>query len=409
MGAASSAILERLAPRYDQVVSSIYRAGSGLQPWLEPISEVAKIFDSWAVQLLGVNKRTGVMSFSFESGSAPPEAPVEYLRYYHRIDPRLGKVMPKGKGEWMSCEEEFDDAFVETDPFYQNYLIPMGARYLYGVKLHDDDEFSTVLIGTLSRVGRPPLSAAEKEAFARLSGHFEKALNIKDALDVRAGRMSVGSELLEKMRQPMLLIDNQRRISYRNKSASALLERQDLVYEHGGMLEYRDRDSELDLTIAVRSLGLVPSSTHGDQVTLLDRKVVRLKRRDGRSVAATLIALRPESTMGAFGRTTQALFTVFKPGAVVDVDPYILSMTFDLTRAEARLAARIVQGRAPEECSREYGVKISTVRSQLAAIYCKTGAAGQADLVRLVLSATPFSDFPAAFEETRARRASQDI
>src|SRR6185436_18098322 len=119
-----------------------------------------------------------------------------------------------------------------------------------------------------------------------------------------------------------------------------------------------------------------------------DRNVVRLKRKDGRSVAATLIALRPESTMGAFGRSPQALFTVFEPGAVVDVDPYILSMTFDLTPAEARLAAGIVHGRTPEECSREYGVKISTVRSQLMAIYGKTGATGKADLVRLVLSAT---------------------
>jgi DNA-binding CsgD family transcriptional regulator len=368
-------------------VSSIYRAGSGLQPWLEPISAIARIFDAWAVQLLGVNKQTGVMSFSFESGSAPPEAPVEYLRYYHRIDPRLGRVLRKGQGEWISCEEEFDNAFVERDPFYQNYLIPMGARYLYGVKLRDD-EFSTVLIGHLSKVGRSPLSKEEKDAFARLSGHFEKALNIKDALDVRSDRLSVGAELLEKMRQPMLLIDHHRRISYRNKSAAALLDRRDLVYEQSGLLACRDADSELALTMAVRDLGLVPSSTHGDQLTLLDRNVVRLKRKDGRHVAATLIALRPESTMGAFGRTPQALFTVFEPGAVVDVDPYILSMTFDLTPAEARLAAGIVQGRSPEECSQTFGVKISTVRSQLMAIYGKTGATGQADLVRLILSAT---------------------
>jgi DNA-binding CsgD family transcriptional regulator len=384
---AGSPILAKLAPRYDDVVTSIYRAGSGLEPWIKPVSEIAQIFDAWAVQLLGVNKQTGVMSFSFESGSAPPEAPVEYLRHYHRIDPRLGKVMPKGKGEWMSCEEEFDDAFVEADPFYQNYLIPMGARYLYGVKLHDD-EFSTVLIGHLSKVGRSPLSKEEKDAFARLSGHFERAFDIKRALDVSSDRLSIGAELLEKMRQPMLLIDNQRRISYRNKSAAALLLRHDLVYEHNGMLACRNPDSELDLTMAVRNLGLVTSSTHGDQEILLDRSVMRLKRRDGRNVAATLIALRPESTMGAFGRTPQALFTVFEPGAIVDVDPYILSMTFDLTPAEARLAARIVQGRSPEDCSREFGVKISTVRSQLMAVFGKTGATGQADLVRLILSAT---------------------
>lgn len=383
----TSAILDRLAPRFDAIVEGIYRAGSGLQPWLNPLTEVASVFDAWTVQLLGVNKRTGVMSFSFEAGSAPPAAPVEYLRFYHRIDPRLEKHMPAAVGQWISCEDHFDDAFVERSPFYQDYLIPMGGRYLYGTKLHDD-ESSTVLIGHLSKVGNPPLSREEKSAFARLSTHFGKALDIKQALEVNAGALSVGAELLEKMRQPMILVDNQRRITYRNRNAADLLRKNDLVYESEGTLACRDSDSDLELTIALRQLGLVPISNHGDQATVHDRRVVRLRRRDGKGIAGTLLALRPESTMGGFGQVPQALFTVFEPGTVLDIDPFILSMTFDLTPAEARLAARIVNGQSTEECAKELDVKMSTLRSQLISIYSKTGASGQADLVRLVLSAS---------------------
>jgi hypothetical protein len=53
-----SAILERLAPRYDAIVAAIYRAGSGKGDWLEPIGEIAQIFNAWTVQLLGVDKQT---------------------------------------------------------------------------------------------------------------------------------------------------------------------------------------------------------------------------------------------------------------------------------------------------------------------------------------------------------------
>ena len=91
--------------------------------------------------------------------------------------------------------------------------------------------------------------------------------------------------------------------------------------------------------------------------------------------------------MGGFGRDPQALFTVFEPGAPVKIDPFVLSITFGLTPAEARLAAMIVNGSAPDECAQALHVKISTVRSQLNAIYGKTGATGQADLVRMILSA----------------------
>lgn len=380
-------ILERLAPRYDSVVEDIYRAGSGLHSWLRPIEQIAGIFDAWAVQLLGVNKKTGVMSFSFEAGSAPPAGAIEYLRHYHRIDPRLGKFLPAPKGEWFACEEHFDDAFVAGNPFYQDYLIPLGARYLYGTKLHDD-ESATVLLGHLSRAGNPPLSAAEKGAFRRISTHLQKALDIRKTLDAGSDRHSVGAELLEKLRQPMLLIDNERRITYRNQSARALLARRDLVYESEGRFACGDADSDLELTIAIRNLGLVPISTLGDQADTCDRRVVRVRRKDGSKVAGTLIALRPEATMGSFGRTPQALFTVFEPGAPVDIDPFILSTTFDLTPAEARVAAAIVAGCSPERCAKDLDVKLSTVRSQLVAIYRKTGAAGQADLVRMILSAT---------------------
>ena len=380
-------ILQRLAPRYDPIVESIYRAGSGVSPWLEPISEVARIFDAWSVQLLGVNKKTGVMSFSFESGSAPPEAPIEYLRHYHRVDPRLGKHLPAPVGTWFACEEHFDDKFVANNEFYQDYLIPMGARYLYGAKLHDDDA-STVLIGHLSKSSSPPLQPAEKQAFRRLSEHFAKALDIKRELDAKAGQHHVGAALLDRLRQPMILLDNQRRITYRNRNAEGLLARRDLVYELDGALACRNSDSDLALTLAIRALGLVPISSHGDCDAPRDRSVVRLMRRDGHAVAGTLIALRPESTMGTFGHAPQALFTVFEPGTTVEIDPYVLAMTFDLTPAEARLAAMVVNGKTPEECATKLGVKISTVRTQLQAIYGKTGASGQADLVRLVLSAT---------------------
>jgi len=327
------------------------------------------------------------MSFSFEAGDAPPAAPVEYLRYYHRIDPRLEKHLPSPVGTFMACEEHFDDEFVATNPFYQDYLIPMGARYLYGTKLLDDPD-SVILIGHISKTGRTPMNVEEKSAFARLSEHFRKALDIQKILERKAGHLTVGAELLEKLRQPMILIDYQRRISYRNRSATALLADRDFVMEVDGTLACRDADSDLQLTIALRDLGLVPTSTHGDQ-QLADRRSIRLRAKDeGRSAAATLIALRPESTLGSFGLAPQALFTLFEPGASIEVDPFLLSVTFDLTPAEARLAVKLVNGRTPEQCARDLNVKISTVRSHLISIYSKTGASGQADLVRMVLSAS---------------------
>lgn len=49
------------------------------------------------------------------------------------------------------------------------------------------------------------------------------------------------------------------------------------------------------------------------------------------------------------------------------------------------MAALVAAGRGTAHCERLLGVKTSTLRSHLGAIYRKTGANGKADLVRMVL------------------------
>jgi len=105
MADASFAILARLETRYDDIVASIYRAGSGVENWRTPISMIAEIYESWAVQFLCVNKQNGTIQWAYEDGSADPAAGVDYLRKYHQIDPRLKHVVMLPENQWFSCEE----------------------------------------------------------------------------------------------------------------------------------------------------------------------------------------------------------------------------------------------------------------------------------------------------------------
>jgi DNA-binding CsgD family transcriptional regulator len=60
-----------------------------------------------------------------------------------------------------------------------------------------------------------------------------------------------------------------------------------------------------------------------------------------------------------------------------------------LTGAEARVLAGLGRGESPAEIARAQGVKLSTVRTQIAAIRDKTGVGGITELVRLVASLPP--------------------
>jgi DNA-binding CsgD family transcriptional regulator len=62
----------------------------------------------------------------------------------------------------------------------------------------------------------------------------------------------------------------------------------------------------------------------------------------------------------------------------------ILRAVFDLTPAEVRLAQAITRGDTLDEVATSLGIKMPTARTQLAAIFAKTGTQRQAKLVAIL-------------------------
>lgn len=63
-----------------------------------------------------------------------------------------------------------------------------------------------------------------------------------------------------------------------------------------------------------------------------------------------------------------------------------LRMAFGLTKAEARLARVLADGRSPAEAAALFDRKLTTIRSQLRQVFAKTGTSRQAELVAMLLA-----------------------
>ena len=69
-----------------------------------------------------------------------------------------------------------------------------------------------------------------------------------------------------------------------------------------------------------------------------------------------------------------------------------LQRLYDLTPAQAELAARIADGATPQKIAEELQLSIITVRDRLKQVFARTGTARQAEVVRLVLSGPAMLD-----------------
>ena len=84
-----------------------------------------------------------------------------------------------------------------------------------------------------------------------------------------------------------------------------------------------------------------------------------------------------------------ALMVVIDVAGDTPVDAGLLLGLFDLTAAEAEVLRLLVQGRTLAAIAAARGVALGTVRSQLKAIFGKTGTHRQAELVQLVAGIRP--------------------
>ena len=290
-------------------------------------------------------------------------------------------------GQWIACNEHFDEDYVAASPFYQNFLIPYGGRYVFGAKLSDDAS-NMVAIAFHRGNGSRQMDDAERSAVQRLSRHLLDAYRLQEEIGRASQGRALGLAVLERMRQPLLILDGNRKITFSNDAGRELLKRNDLIGERDGFAVCRDAESDTELMLALRQLALVPVPGNVDAV--LERRSLRLRRGKGEQVAATVLALRPQRVLGAFGAATLALLAVYEPQIGGEIDPFLLSTTFDFTPAEARVAAQIASGQVPKEIARDFGLQLNTIRTHLKSIFAKTGTRRQAELVRVLLLAHEF-------------------
>lgn len=182
-------------------------------------------------------------------------------------------------------------------------------------------------------------------------------LGMPAAVVSRRGEILAVSALMEAMPELFDLLVN-RRLAEVNPAAAALLAR---------ALGETAREG------VVRSLPLL---TDGDDETSL-------------TVVLHVLPLR-RAAHEIFGSGDALIVATFRDPRMSAPTPAVLTNLFDLTAAEARLAAALAKGLSVQEAAVACGITFGSARVYLERIFRKTGVNRQALLVAVLKSAQPF-------------------
>jgi len=212
-----------------------------------------------------------------------------------------------------------------------------------------------------------------------------EALRIQDHLRQATPTTGIAGPILDQFTQPVMLIDEERRIVFRNAAAAQCLAGAGPLVEQIGVLTTPSRADNYALVLELKSLEL----SSMDRQARPTRALVRLRGEGDLPVLLFLQAIRPARTMYAFGHRALALVIVYDPSLTRGYDPLIVREAFGMTPAEARVAIGLAQGHSAAGLADSYRVSVHTLRSQVQSVMQKLGTGRQADVVR-ILSGLPF-------------------
>jgi|SRR5579859_2653354 len=299
-------------------------------------------------------------------------ARIQYSDYYHALDPKIRLLEDAGVGFLFNDAAHFDERFVATSAFYQEYTVPLGNRHTLDL-FAGVDEGRSLYLAAMRTARQGPFQVADERLIHGLGPHFSRAFAIGRRLDAARRLAAYAEGVLDTLGFGVVALDDTGRAVLANAAARRAFA--------GGVLSLRQGRIAAAAPGPDRRLqGLIARAAQGRPAAAA---VVRVPRSEDSDWIVWITPLPPASPLARSGA----------PGVLVLIgDPLrrnalgrsALADLFGLTQAEADLAVALARGGTLADVAAQRGVKPSTVRSQLLAVLEKTGVHRQADLVRMM-------------------------
>lgn len=197
-------------------------------------------------------------------------------------------------------------------------------------------------------------------------------------------RRLVAEHVLETSGVGVILVDAERQVISINRVAETIVQSGGVLTIRDGRLAVLRATEHKALARFIREMAEAQT-----QHRVSGRHTALALLRDADAVPVTVM-VQPGPPFGPVSAPLRRTATVIlrDPARRIGLVSADLVHLFGLTPAEARLACLLGDGADLEECALQLGVTRNTARTQLRAIFAKTGTNRQGDLVRLLLTST---------------------
>lgn len=207
-----------------------------------------------------------------------------------------------------------------------------------------------------------------------LEPHLRRAARIHWSILLAKAQANAGLFSLDILHSAAIVVGRAGAVHCANANARRLLDAKDLIVLRQGRLTTAAKEHQGRLaTMLAKAI---------DQRQSGALKLYHAQGQGDVAIVTLPLPLRMDSEIS--GPLPFGLVLIWKLRRRTRPSAELLRALFSLSAAEAELAITLAAGTTLEAHCRERGIRISTARSQLRALFGKTGTNRQADLVRLI-------------------------
>jgi DNA-binding CsgD family transcriptional regulator len=347
---------------FDRLVDEIYEAAIVPERWKAVLDRLAGIANAEGALLFAAapgNPRWLASDNIHSRIEAWVNGP------FYQDNPRGQRLVPTREPRFLTDLDAFTPEELEREPFYTNFLRPNGLGWCVGTSVHSPAG-DTLVLSVEKAWDKGPVPRQVAEQLDPLRPHLARAALLSARFGLERARATVDS--LNMIGLPAAVLAHGGKVLAVNDALLAYAP--DIRIGAGSQLEFANQAAQSLFASDGRSLysrgGSIPvRRTRTSEAFVVHLLPMRGLGRDVFTGAELLLYVTP---------------VIQHPGP----PPEILQALFDLSPAEARVAAMIAEGCSVEATAQALSVKPNTVRMQLKAIFSKTGTNRQAELVSLL-------------------------
>ena len=323
----------------------------------------------------------------FFSDNVSSESIADYQAYFHTIDIRMQRTVPGALNSVVTDRDLVDEDTIKGHEFYQDFLRPIGHRYIVSAAMDLEDghyAFCSCHLG----LKQDHADAAMLEKVGLVMPHFRRGLQLRRRLSTVDARGEAAFEILDGLGQAVFLIDAEGRIVWQNTRADIILRQQDGLTVNEGELRATSTTTELQQLIrSAIDVQDQPAERPGGMMM-----VPRPSLKRSYQVLVTALAKAPERCLGAGSNGLRPSAAIF----IMDLEQKsvprteVLRRLYKLTPAEARLAIALGSGVSLKTYADRAKLSIHYVRWLLKQVEAKTDTHRITDLIRLLARQTGF-------------------